>query len=137
MKTIPVALVLAIGAMASTGCTTHVVIDGMTKNCPRSPAGKITAKDGELSINDKAIKACPTQAIVLSFKDEIPGTAYTMPKKTNDPSHAWLEGHYDSQTKLITIPVPMGTPSSGPDTDYRYTLYVEGIGQLDPRFVVL
>jgi hypothetical protein len=137
MKTITAAMVLWLGATALTACTTSIVVGGVAKHCPASPAGKITAKDGELSINDKMIKACPTQSIVLSFKDEIPSTASTMPKKANDPNHAWLEGHYDSQTKTITIPVPPGIPPSGPDVDYRYMLDVPGIGQLDPRFVVL
>jgi hypothetical protein len=127
-------MVLAITTTALTACTTVKILDGMEVHCPRSPAGKITAKDGELSVNDNMIKICRGDSVQFTFKDPAPAAnaARTLPKNA---ANGWLMAIYDGET--ITINVPgniMPTEPNGPG--YGYIIEVDGIGRLDPRLVV-
>jgi hypothetical protein len=133
MKTITSVMVLSIGATALSACTTVKVLDGVKVHCPASPAGKITAKDGELSVNDNMIKICRGDSVQFTFKNALPPgtTAETSPKNATNPAHNWLGG-MSRGGQPITLTVPLNTPVG----EYGYTIEVMGIGRLDPRFVV-
>lgn len=129
MKTITSVITLSICATALSACTTVKVLGGVEVRCPLKPNSKITADEGQLVVRDKMVPVCRTDSVRLTFKEPMPAMnrARTLPK---DPANGWLGAIYDGQA--ITITVPLNTPPG----EYGYIIEVDGIGRLDPRFVV-
>jgi hypothetical protein len=133
MKTTIAAMALSICAAALTACTSVKVLDGVEIRCARSPAGKITAKEGELWVNDNMIKVCRGDSVRWTFRPPMPAAsaARILPKDAGD---GWLMGTFNGTEIVINVPTTVRPTGEG--TPYGYIIEVDGVGRLDPRLVV-
>ena len=145
MRTLTIAMILSIGGVALTACSTvEKTIGGVQLSCPRVPEGIIRVRAGGLSINSLKIAVCRDETVTLRLVGQplAVDDASTHPKhpQTDCPmgnaDTCWLHASNNPDTKKITIHAPPAPPTNPNGDEYEYSIEVKGVGQLDPRIVV-
>jgi hypothetical protein len=87
-----------------------------------------------LDVFPEYIEVCRTQTVTISIRPPVdPRSARTEPASGNADKADWLRSEsQDGETIVIKIP-----ESAARDTTYKYSITIDGVGTLDPRFRII
>lgn len=132
--------VSSLGVLVLTACASveergNAEYEAQDLQCPR-PNGPVMlrvpviATDSHLMVPPR-IHVCAGDSVILNWMEHHQaGSVMTTPVNAND--NTWLHVSNDSETELPAITPPVGTPTG----DHKFMFEVQGVGRLDPRFVV-